>query len=199
MNISAKPKETKKLLKAKKDGIGNISKIDYNVIKTSMRNNVEFTSIADNKANILLTLSSLLFTILIPVVLSNIEIIIDEMLYIPLMMLALTCVVSIVMAALVTRPMKLSGQGFNVSGKTQFSPFFFGNYYKLSENAYKSHVSEMLEDSDMMKQYIMSDMYHIGVGLGRKYTRIRKCYNVFIIGILLSVVTTILVVLVNNL
>jgi len=197
VNILTNPKEHKGLLKAKKDGIDNISKIDYNVIKTSMRNNVEFTSIADNKANILLTLSSLLFTILIPVVLSNIEIIIDEMLYIPLLMLALTCVVSIVMAALVTRPMKLSGQGFKVSGKQQFSPFFFGNYYKLSEQAYKNHVAEMLEEPEMMKQYIMSDMYHIGVGLGKKYSRIRRCYNVFISGILLSVSTAVLVLAVN--
>ena len=198
MDISTTQSDIRKTLKAKRDGISNITKIDYNVIKTSMRNNVEFTSIADNKANILLTLSSLLFTILIPVVLSNIEIIIDEMLYIPLMMLALTCVASIVMAALVTRPMKLSGQGFNVSGRTQFSPFFFGNYYKLSEKAYKSHVAEMLEEPEMMKQYIMSDMYHIGVGLGKKYSRIRRCYNVFISGILLSVITAVLVLVVNN-
>ena len=199
MSILTSPKEYKDLIKAKKDAIDNITKIDYNVIKTTMRNNVEFTSIADNKANILLTLSSLLFTILIPVVLSNIEIIIDEMLYIPLLMLALTCVISIVMAALVTRPMKLSGQGFRVSGKLQFSPFFFGNYYNLSEQAYKEHVSEMLETPEMMKQYIMSDLYHIGVGLGKKYSRIRRCYNVFISGILLSVFTAVLVLTVNNL
>ena len=51
-----------------------LSKFNYTVIRTTMRNNIDLTAIADNKASMLLTLASLLFTILIPVVLSNIEI-----------------------------------------------------------------------------------------------------------------------------
>ena len=176
-----------------------LSKFNYTVIRTTMRNNIDLTAIADNKASMLLTLSSLLFTILIPVVLSNIEIIIDEVLYIPLLILALTCIVSIVMAALVTRPMKLSGQAFDMSGAKQFSPFFFGNYYKMSEASYKDYVEKQFKDSAMIKQYIISDMYHVGVGLGRKYSRIRRCYSVFIIGMLLTVLSAILVLAINYL
>jgi len=185
--------------KATEEDLKRFSKFDYAVVKTTMRNNVDLTAIADNKANILLTLSSLLFTILIPVVLSNIEIIIDEVLYIPLMILALTCIISIVMAALVTRPMKLSGQAFSVSGEQQFSPFFFGNYYKMSEMNYKEYVTKQMRDPVMVREYIMSDLYWIGVGLGIKYSRIRKCYNVFITGIILSVVAAALVLLINYL
>lgn len=171
-----------------------MNKNSYNVIKTSMRNNVDLTAIADNKANILLTLSSLLFTILIPVVLGSLEIIMDEYLYIPLLILAATCIVSIVMAALVTRPMKLSGQAFSVSGKQQFSPFFFGNYYRMTEASYKDYVSTQMDNPAMMKEYILSDMFHIGRGLGIKYSRIRKCYTVFIAGLLISVLSAVLVV-----
>lgn len=172
-----------------------MSKGALNVIKTTMRNNVDLTSIADNKANILLTLSSLIFTFLIPSVLGNMEIIIEEHLYIPLILLSATCLISIVMAALSTRPMKLDGQAFDFSGKQQFSPFFFGNYYKISEAEYKRYVRDKLINPALMKEYIMSDMYHLGRGLGVKYSRIRKTYNVFIGGIIISAITGIIVVI----
>lgn len=199
MELANKKLKTKNLSRQKNIPPGHLTKMNYNIIKTTMRNNIDLTSIADNKASMLLTLASLIFTILIPVVLSNIEIIIDEMLYIPLMILALTCLISIVMAALVTRPMKLSGQAFDFSGEKEFSPFFFGNYYKMNETNYKKYVAKQLDDPKMIKEYVTSDLYWVGVGLGIKYSRIRMCYSVFIVGMILSVLATILVLIVNYL
>ena len=122
--VSEQP-PVKKGKKKKKRKI-ELSRGVHSVIKTAMRNNVDLTAIADYKANILLTLSSIIFTILIPVVLGNLEIIIDKHLFAPLFVLFATCVASIILAALITRPTKLSGQSFDISGQTQFSPFFFG-------------------------------------------------------------------------
>ena len=187
--------EKKKKKKKKKKKNRELSRNVQNVIKTTMRNNVDLTAIADYKANILLTLSSLIFTILIPVVLANLEIILDEHLYVPIFLLFATCVTTMILAALATRPTKLSGQSFDISGQTQFSPFFFGNYYKLPEAKYKAYLRNQMKDPEMMKEHMITDLFYLGKALGGKYSRIRICYTIFIAGIAFTVTSAFVVIL----
>ena len=58
--------------------VDQLDKNSINIIRTMQRNNIDLKHIADNKANILLSLNALMITVLIPIILSNLEIIIDE-------------------------------------------------------------------------------------------------------------------------
>ena len=62
-----------------------LSKKALNIIRTTSRNNVELVNIADNKANILLSINGIMFTALIPMLFSYQEIIVSEHLYICLL------------------------------------------------------------------------------------------------------------------
>ena len=55
-----------------------LSKETVNIIRTTQRNNIELTHIADNKANVLLSLNAIMITFLIPLILSNVNIILEK-------------------------------------------------------------------------------------------------------------------------
>jgi hypothetical protein len=172
-----------------------IKKDSLNIIRTIYRNNIHLTNIADNKANILLSLNSLMITFLIPIVLSNLQIILQENLYIPLITLSGTCITTIILAAITTRPIEMGKQDISSGDAVQKSPFFFGNYYKMKIEDYMDLIENAIVDPVLTKDYIKLDLYFMGKGLGEKYSKIRTCYNVFISGLLISVAATIIVLL----
>jgi hypothetical protein len=172
-----------------------IKKDSLNIIRTIYRNNIHLTNIADNKANILLSLNSLMITFLIPIVLSNLPIILQENLYIPLITLSGTCITTIILAAITTRPIEMGKQDISSGDAVQKSPFFFGNYYKMKIEDYMDLIENAIVDPVLTKDYIKLDLYFMGKGLGEKYSKIRTCYNVFISGLLISVAATIIVLL----
>ena len=182
--------------KTKKAGKSKaISKTSLNIVRTTYRNNIELTNIADNKANILLSLNTLMLTILMPIVLTNLEIVKAERLYLPLFIIILTCLVTIIYAAMATRPIKMGGQIADFDGKTKTSPFFFGNYYKMKLDDYMDLLDETLSNPEQIKDYIKLDMYFLGKGLGEKYTKVRRCYSMFMLGIVLTVIASVIVML----
>ena len=64
---------------------------------------------------------------------------------------------------------------------------FFGNFYKASYEEYNDAMSEMMLDTNYLYNTLIKDIYSLGVVLGRKYKLIRLAYNVFMIGIIVSV------------
>lgn len=170
-------------------------KDSLNIIRTIYRNNIDLTNIADNKANILLSLNSLMLTFLIPIVLSNLDIIIRENLFVPLISLSITCIITIVLAAITTRPIKMGKQDVSNGDLVQKSPFFFGNYYKMKIEDYLDLIENAINDPKLTKDYVKLDLYFMGKGLGVKYMQIRRCYNVFISGLLITVAAAVIVIL----
>ena len=172
-----------------------IGKGTLNMIRTTYRNNIDLTNIADNKANILLSLNSLMITFLIPIVLTNLEIIQSEALYLPIITLSLTCIVTIIIAAMATRPIKMGQQDVKRGENLQKSPFFFGNYYKMQVEDYLDLLENAINEPKLVKDYVKLDLYFMGKGLGEKYRKIRTCYNVFIGGLVVTVMATVIAIL----
>src|SRR5210317_350937 len=89
-----------------------LGKEAVNIIRTSMRNNIELTQIADNKANVLLSINAMVITVLVPVSLYNVEIIKQFKMWIPLTILVMAAVITIFLAVLILMP-----RGFGVRKK----------------------------------------------------------------------------------
>jgi len=176
----------------KKEGI---QKDTLAIIRTTYRNNIELTNIADNKANILLSLNALMITFLIPIVLSNLDLIVERNIVLPLACLAVTCLVTIILAAMATRPIRMGKQHHKVGETSKMSPFYFGNYYKMKVEDYGELIQGTLHDSPQLIQYIKLDLYFMGKGLGEKYAQVRTCYNVFMGGIMVTIIATIIIFL----
>ena len=156
------------------------------MFKTALRNHIDLTSIADNKANIMLSINALIITISLPLLASEISD--NPDLILPTSILLITCIASIIYATLATRPIKTKGLTSvrNIeSGPTNL--FFYGNFYRMNFKNYKAGIKMIIEDDDKLDDSIMSDLFYLGKALGNKFIQLRVCYTIFMVGITLTV------------
>ncbi|MCB0606313.1 MAG: HD domain-containing protein [Lewinellaceae bacterium] len=162
------------------------SKSAQMMFKTSLRNHLDLSNLADNKANIMLSINALIITIAMPLAVSYIKA--QPYLLYPAVCLLATCLCSMIFATLATRPIRMSGytELENIkAGRSNL--FFFGNFYKMSYNEYQTGMQHVLEQEERLEDSVMRDLYFLGRSLGMKYSQLRICYNVFMSGVILSV------------
>ena len=186
--------ENKPKKKKKKKGL---SKKMINIIRTTLRNNIDLTSIADNKANVLLSLNALMIAALFPIVLSNFELIKHNYLWLPLLIMVATCFTTIYYSAQVLKPSDFDKMRESYSEKGEPSPFFFGNFYKNSASEYFSMIKGSLKDEEDIKSHLAQDLYYIGKRLGDKMSMVRTAYNIMISGIFISMILTIAILMLS--
>ena len=64
---------------------------------------------------------------------------------------------------------------------------FFGNFYKMSLDDYTAGMQTVMADKDFLYATLIRDVYSQGVVLGKKYKLLRIAYNVFMFGLVLSI------------
>ena len=187
-----KKKKKKKGKKGNKKAIPNSlvdkSKTAQVMFKTALRNHIDLTNIADNKANIILTINAIIITIALPLFSAYGSD--NHHLYVPAFFLLVTNIASIIYGALVTRPIRMNGKtDLSKINEGKSNLFFFGNFYNMEIEDYRKGVRETLSDSDLLDNVIMTDLYYLGQALGKKYELLRTCYTIFMIGMSLTVLT----------
>ena len=175
----------------KKEKVEKLPKDVLNIIRTTMRNLIELTNIADNKANVLLSLNALMLTFLVPLVVPNIESIKHYKLAFPLLLLVCTCIITIYISALVLKPGRFFLRQKELKEGKSVSPFFFGNFYKMSKDEFSQYIMQSVSDRSMVREHIMEDLHYIGSRLGRKMELIRIAFNIFMIGLFLSILISV--------
>ena len=157
------------------------------MFKTSLRNHIDLTSIADNKASIMLSINAIIITIAMPLLIRYMGG--NGYLAIPMVILMLTCVLSIIFAALATRPMKSDGETDvdKVMEKPSANLFFFGNFYNISLPEYQRGLKKVIRSDEVLERSAINDLYFLGKALGDKFNLLRICYMIFMVGIALSV------------
>jgi predicted metal-dependent HD superfamily phosphohydrolase len=170
------------------EGLIGKNKSAQMMFKTALRNHLDLSALADNKANTMLSVNALIITIVIPLAASYVS---PERRYllIPMIMLLLTCLVSMVFATLATRPIRMHGYTEKDEiEKGQSNLFFFGNFYKMKFTDYRDGMQNILAEDEKLDDSIMRDLFYLGTSLGTKYTQLRLCYTIFMWGIIITVV-----------
>lgn len=169
-----------------------------NIIRTTLRNNIELTGIADNKASVLLSLNAIMLTFAMPLISAYRNQIMETKLFIPLVLLSITCFLTIYYAARVLKPSNFNQPRNASTPGISSSPFFFGNFYKMNPNDYYDRLLKGLQDPDTINAHLAQDLYYTGKRLGHKMTWIRLAFNIFTGGIFLSILTTAFLLLSNK-
>lgn len=154
--------------------------------RTTYRTHVNLSSMADNKANIMLSINA----IVVSITLSSLVPRLGESpkLIIPTIILLAVCLVAIVFATLSTRPKITEGVFSREDIKQKKSNLlFFGNFYKMSLEDFQWGMTEMIKDSDFLYSSMTRDLYYLGIVLAKKYRYLRICYGVFMYGLILAV------------
>lgn len=157
------------------------------MFRISSNNHQRLSDMADNKAHIMITTTSIIISVLLSVLVRKLED--NTYLIVPTMMLLTVCMVTMVFSILSTRPTIPSGTFTqeDIDSKS-VNLLFFGNFYRMSFNEYSSGMQTMMNDRDFLYGSLTKDVYSQGVVLGRKYRLLRIAYNVFMFGIVASVV-----------
>ncbi len=164
------------------------SKSAQMMFKTTLRNQIDLTNIADNKANIMLSINSLLITIGIPMLAGNLKE--HPSLIYPAAVLLLTCILSIVFATLATRPVKMLGRtSTDTIDSGNSNLFFFGNFFKMERDDYMKGLMRVMQNEEIIDKSIVNDLFFLGRTLGHKYRRLRITYEIFMVGMVLTVLT----------
>lgn len=165
--------------------------------RATYRTHVNLSSIADNKANIMLSVNAIILSIsaanLFPKLDNN------SHLTIPTILLVAICLASLFYAIQATRPKVTEGKSSLEDIKARRSNLlFFGNFYNMEIEDFHFGMMEMIRDEDFLYSSMTRDLYYLGVVLAQKYTYLRICYNIFLYGIIVSVIAFILASMYNN-
>jgi len=155
------------------------------VFRIVAQNQNNLSGMADSKANILISVNSIILSIVIGSLSTKLES--NPNLLPPVIVLVLVCVSAIVFSILATRPNTNHGtftQEDIHNKKTNL--LFFGNFYKMSLPDYDWAMQEMLGDKDYLYSSIAKDNYFLGVVLAKKYRFLRYAYNIFMFGLIVS-------------
>ncbi len=187
--VEPKPEEkAPKIPKSERVNTIANSKSAQTQFKTALRNHIDLSAMADNKANMMISVTSLILGLSLPL-LSRQILEFKELLF-PTIVLLAVCVVSLVYATLATRPIAMKGYSSMESILARKSNlFFFGNYYNMSFDEYEQGMNATVADDDILDTTIMRDLFFLGKALGKKYMYLRRCYTIFMYGIIITVVS----------
>lgn len=161
------------------------------MFRTTSGNHQRLSDMADNKAHIMISTNSIILSVILSILLRKLED--NPYLILPTLILLIICVVTMVFSILATRPSVPPGTFTEDEVRDKkVNLLFFGNFYKMSLSDYQAGMEAMMEDRDFLYGSLVKDLYGQGVVLGRKYRLLRVAYNVFMFGIVASVLAFII-------
>lgn len=167
------------------------------MFRISSNNHQRLSDMADSKAHIMISTNSIIISVLLSVLLRKLE---EYPNYtIPAILLLTVCVIAMVFSILATRPNIPAGTFTqNDIDEQKVNLLFFGNFYKMSLQDYTGGMLRMMNERDFLYGSLIRDLYSQGVVLGRKYRLLRVAYNVFMFGIVASVIAFIIAALLKR-
>jgi len=177
----------KQKLKDKKEASGKADRGIETMFRNVIRTHVEFSAMADNKANIMISVNTLVLTAIIAILSRKLDT--NPHLIIPTVVLTIVSLSTLIVATFVTRP-KITDGTFTEDDiyKKRTNLLFFGNFYKMKLDKFTWGMKEMMNDKEFLYGNMIMDFYYLGQVLGKKYKFLNICYGIFIYGMIISVI-----------
>ncbi|SFH03634.1 Pycsar system effector family protein [Pedobacter insulae] len=156
------------------------------MFRITSSNNQRLSDMADNKAQLLITVNSIILSLIVSLVLRRLED--NAFLIVPTFILLMVSLGAIIFSILATRPSIPDGIfSDNDLERKKVNLLFFGNFYKMALSDYSKGMIKVMNDNEFLYGTLITDVYSQGVVLGRKYKLIRIAYNIFMFGLIAAV------------
>ncbi len=174
------------------------------LFRITLRNHNNLSSIADGKANMIISINTLVLSIFISVGTAIVtmrergsDLDIDAKYLIPVIALMISSLTAIIFAVLSAIP-SVKGNDFTEEevSSHKVSLLFFGNFLKIGKQRFVDYLGELKRNQDALYETLSKDLYNLGFVLRRKYRLLTIAYRVFVGGLILSVVLFLIVSLV---
>jgi len=161
------------------------------MFRISSSNHQRLSDMADNKAHIMITVNSIILSAVLSLLLRRLSE--YGYLVVPTFILLAVSLLAMTFSILSTRPSIPSGVFTRDDVDThKVNLLFFGNFYKATLDDYNYGMQKMMLDKDFLYGSLIRDVYAQGVVLGRKYRLLRIAYNIFMFGLIISVIAFII-------
>lgn len=192
-----KKKLKKEEKKKEKEAQIKLSRGVETMYRATYRTHVNLSSIADNKANIMLSVNAIILSILAANLFPRLDS--NPHLVVPSVMLVGVCLGSLFYAIQATRPKVTEGKVTREDiDERRSNLLFFGNFYNMDIEDFHYGMMEMIHDDEFLYSSMTRDLYYLGVVLAKKYQFLRTCYNIFLFGLMLSVAGFIIAAIYHN-
>ena len=199
-------KQRKKILQNYKDDI-NLKTGKYigrgidTLYRTSFRNHINLSEIADGKANMMIGINTIILSVIITLAASGLTIsqdfFIENLRFtVPVFLLLLGSLTSVIFAILSAKPNVTSEKiDINNLEESKKSIIFFGNFISLELSKFIEGLKKLKYDQSLLYDNMSIDLYYLGKVLAKKYKLLRYSYMIFMTGLILSVISFILIFL----
>jgi hypothetical protein len=156
------------------------------LFRVTARKQLELTSMADNKANLIIGVNTIIISIMLSVLGTKLSE--NSHLLIPSILIIITNATTIVIAILATRPKIIRVKDHTAGNENaEFNILFFGHFSSMSLEHYKETIRKTIMKKDDIYDTISRDIYYQGIILSKKYRYIALAYNIFVVGLIVSI------------
>lgn len=150
------------------------------LLRTTQQHHVQLSAMADLKANILITASSILLSVSIGLSSTDVG-------FRPsLAVLGLLTMVGLAFAVFAVLPKYWPGRRLDPKAPT-FNLLFFGHFSKISPEEFTEEILDLTTDYEKMVRTQAKDIYELGAYLEKyKYRFLRYAYAFFLAGLVLG-------------
>ena len=161
-----------------------------NILRINHGNQMRLGLMADAKANIMITVSSIVFSVTI----ANLD---NALMRWPLLTFACGCFFTLLFAIFAIIPKtgypKVKGSDEIDRNSPWFNPLFFGHFSHIPIEEYKEDYAQTLMTDDKVYDALAGDIYGQGKVLAlSKYKYLKWSYNSFLIGMSVAIIVFIL-------
>jgi hypothetical protein len=154
------------------------------MFRNALRSNLVMTALADNKANIMISVNGFILTVIVTAgsyLIHSIPVLIY-----PFAAVLVTSLASISAAIMAVRPRMNPNDETGNTPQADRSVLYFKNMQKYSPDEYVDEVKRILKDADEVHTQLIQHLYGSGLGIGQKFVWLRWSYLIFTVGLLIS-------------
>jgi hypothetical protein len=157
------------------EGVESRTSVD-NLLRTVQQHHVQLSTLADTKASLIITISSIVLTIS----LSRAG---DPSLRAALLTLAVACLLALLLAIFAVLPTFAPGK------QVSRNLLFFGHFGALSEDEFLDEMERVMKSDALLYETALRDIYSLGTYLYRKKFRyLRMAYVALLTGFILATI-----------
>jgi len=169
----------------KEKGLGSSRGVET-LFRSAYRVQMDLTGLADNKANMMISINGIIISIIIAAVAPKLDA--NPWLLIPSTIFLLGTTVSIVYAILAARPrvhsVRITLKDLEHSGG---NILFFGDFANLTQDDFTAGMIDLIQDKNVVYETMIRNLYGLGSVLKKKFALLKVAYTAFMIALILGV------------
>jgi hypothetical protein len=158
------------------------------MFRSAYRVQMELTTLADNKANMMTSINGIIISIIIAAVAPKLDS--NPWLLVPSTVILLGTLISIVFSILAARP-RIYTDPITLEDleHSKGNILFFGNFANLDKDQFTEGMLELMQDKMVLYETMIHNIHDLGLVLKTKFGLLKIAYNAFMAALVLGVLS----------